>query len=104
MQNKRMLLSATPTQQLVTESVRVTRWDFPPSTETGVHQHEYDYVVVPVISGVLSITSPSGDVAEVPIRVGESYMRLAGVEHNVANHTADPVAFVEIELLEHPLV
>lgn len=93
---------ATPTQQVETEAVRVTRWDFPPNTETGEHRHEFDYVVVPVIDGVLTITSVDGEVVEAPIVVGETYARTGGVTHNVANLSDADVAFVEIELLEHP--
>lgn len=95
------LTPATPTIQLETETVRVTRWDFPPMTETGAHRHEYDYVVVPVTDGVLTITGPDGGTTEAPISVGVSYNRGAGVEHNVANLTEAVVSFVEIELLEH---
>lgn len=99
--------SATSTQQLETEDVRVTRWDFPPDTETGHHRHEYDYVVVPLTNGTLTIESGGSDgaeptVATAGLEIGESYNRGAGVEHNVINNGDAPVAFVEIELLQRP--
>lgn len=96
------LIEATPTQQAETASVRVTRWDFPPGSETGHHRHEFDYVVVPVTDGVLSITGDSGETVDVPLTAGLSYERSAGVEHNVANRSDREISFVEIELLEHP--
>lgn len=94
---------ASAITQLETPSVRVTRWDFPPGTETGDHQHEYDYVVVPLTNGVLTITTPEHEPAENPIELGASYQREAGVIHNVQNASDHFVSFVEIELLEHPM-
>ena len=92
---------ATATEQLGTDAVRVTRWDFPPGTETGHHRHDYDYVVVPVVPGTLTITDADGQVSDVGIELGVAYERRAGVEHNVANRGDTPIAFVEVELLEH---
>ena len=78
--------------------VRVTRWNLGASGgETGHHQHEYDYVIVPVTGGVLTITDSNG-VKDFPLKAGESYFRQAGVEHNVANHTAQEIVFVEVEI------
>ena len=79
--------------------VRVTRWTFPPGTETGAHVHEFDYVVVPVTNGELTIETSDG-VMTSPLTLGESYQRGKGVAHNVANDGPDTVAFVEIELLD----
>ena len=95
------LSPAAASEQLSTEAVRVTRWDFPPGSETGVHRHEYDYVVVPVVPGTLTITTGDGQVSDVAIELGVAYERRAGVEHNVANLGDTPIAFVDIELLEH---
>ena len=93
--------TAIGTVQVETEEVRVTRWDFPhKGANTGWHTHAYDYVVVPVVDGTLSITSPDGTVSEVPLKAGVSYAREAGVEHDVANGLDTPMAFVEIEMLK----
>ncbi len=82
--------------------VRVARWDFPPGTETGDHVHEFDYVVVPITDGELTIELPDGSTMPSPILVGASYARQAGVAHNVVNLSDAHVAFVEIELLDRP--
>ncbi len=100
--------AATATLQLETSDVRVTRWDFPPGSETGHHRHEYDYVVVPVTGGALTIETrsvdsaddSSVDAADAELTIGGSYNRSAGVEHNVVNNGTELVAFVEIELLQ----
>lgn len=91
------------TTQLKTDDVLVTRWDFPPGSETGAHRHGYDYVVVPITNGTLTIESNDGSPAiEAALELGVSYNRGAGVEHNVVNLTNEPIAFVEVELLERP--
>lgn len=95
-------VAATPTTQIDDGVVRVTRWDFPPGSETGPHRHEFDYVVVPITAGTLTIESEAAETVEAPLEIGGSYVRAAGVEHNVVNLGDAPVAFVEIELLEHP--
>ncbi|MCO5144997.1 MAG: cupin domain-containing protein [Aquamicrobium sp.] len=80
------------------EAVRVTLWRFAPSTETGWHVHEYDYVVVPVQGGTLTVESHAGGRAAYPIRTAVSYARPKGTEHNIINDTDAEIAFVEIEL------
>lgn len=77
---------------------RVTRWHLGTNGgETGHHRHEYDYVIVPITDGILTITDSDG-VKEAPLTAGVSYFRQAGVEHNVANHTAQDIVFVEVEI------
>lgn len=89
-------LPAQATRQLENELVIVTRWDFPPGTETGWHRHALDYVVVPVIDGVMRLETAEGDQSS-SVKAGESYYRKAGVEHNVINAGEGHFAFVEIE-------
>lgn len=84
--------------QLETTDVRVTRWDFEPGAETGHHRHEFDYVVVPLISGTMTAETADGDVNG-EIVAGVSYNRPAGVEHNVINSGETAFSFVEIEVL-----
>ena len=81
------------------ERVRVTQWTLPPESETGHHRHEFDYAIVPVTGGVLTIADADGEIKEFPLRAGESYFRRAGVEHNVMNtNPSSGVVFVEVEI------
>lgn len=88
---------AIPTVQIDNARMIVTEWRFAPGAETGWHRHAHDYVVVPTTGGELLLETPEGErrAALVP---GQSYTRLAGVEHNVVNPTDHEVVFVEIEL------
>ena len=92
-------IAAIAEQQLDDGVVRVTRWTFPPGSETGAHVHEYDYVVVPVTNGDLTIESTEGTTTA-PVSLGVSYQRGKGVAHNVANDGDTTIAFVEVELLD----
>jgi quercetin dioxygenase-like cupin family protein len=87
--------------QVDDEDVRVSRWTLATGEETGVHTHEHDYVVVPVVAGVMGVTEADGTHRLAEISAGVSYARKAGVTHNVANAgTAGQVLdFVEIELV-----
>lgn len=79
------------------DRVRVTQWRLPPNSETGHHRHEFDYAIVPVTDGVLTIAE-KGETKKVPLQAGESYFRRAGVEHNVMNAEASDIVFVEVEV------
>lgn len=79
------------------ERVRITRWHLPPQSETGHHRHEYDYAIVPITGGALTITEGGGQ-REFPLSPGTSYFRRAGVEHNVQNLGKDDIVFVEVEV------
>jgi quercetin dioxygenase-like cupin family protein len=68
-----------------------------PGAETGWHRHAMDYVVVPVVDGVLLIENKDG-AQRFELTAGKSYARLAGVEHNVVNDSSHAIGFVEIEL------
>lgn len=92
------LSPAKATKLIENERVRVTRWDFPPQSETGHHVHEYDYVVVPVVAGKLVLVDDEGNRTENELTVGGAYNRSEGVSHNVINESDAPVAFIEIEL------
>ena len=82
--------------------VRVTEWRFEPGAATGHHRHEFDYVVVPLVDGLLRLVDAGGE-SSAELRKGVAYFRKAGVEHDVVNAGEQPLAFVEIELLDHPL-
>ncbi|MEZ5779978.1 MAG: cupin domain-containing protein [Paracoccaceae bacterium] len=80
------------------ERVRVTRFDFPPGTETGWHRHGHDYVIVAMTDCVMLIEEPDGGVRQVTVPAGSAYRRDAGVEHNVVNAGSMPMSFVEVEI------
>lgn len=88
---------AEPLKQLETERVIVTEWRFAPGAETGWHRHEYDYVVVPLTTGTLLLETADGE-KTADLKIGRSYARDAGVEHNVINANAYDLSFIEIEL------
>ena len=92
-----MPAAATATTQVDNAEVRVTEWRLAPGTATGHHRHEYDYVVVPMTTGVLTIVASAGR-SEAPITAGQSYFRKAGVEHDVRNESSREIVFVEIEV------
>jgi beta-alanine degradation protein BauB len=80
------------------ERIRVTSWMFAPGQATGMHRHEFDYVVVPVSGGSFTVTAPDGAASEMRQEAGQAYARPAGVEHNVANAGPQTAVFVEVEL------
>ena len=88
---------AVPTVQVDNEMVRVTEWRFAPGATTGHHRHEYPYVVVPMTTGRLALTSAAG-AATGDLVTGQAYYRPAGAEHDVRNANAYEFVFVEIEL------
>lgn len=96
------MTQAEAVSRVENDEVRVTEWRFVSGAETGWHRHEYDYVVVPLTNGTLRIVAASG-ASIVELKQGVAYFRKAGVEHNVINAGGDFLAFVETELIEHPL-
>ncbi|MFO0995709.1 MAG: cupin domain-containing protein [Alphaproteobacteria bacterium] len=88
---------AVPSMQIDNERVRVTRWDFAPGAATGYHRHEFDYVIIPLVTGQLGLTGPAG-ASRADLATGQCYFRQAGVEHDVKNLNDFPFAFVEVEL------
>ncbi|MEL6977546.1 MAG: cupin domain-containing protein [Pseudomonadota bacterium] len=89
---------ATSTQLVDDDRVRVTRFDFAPDAETGWHQHEYDYVITALTDCHMLLEEPGGGTRETIVKAGTAYRREKGVEHNVINSGAAPMAFVEVEL------
>jgi len=88
---------AVPTVKIDNDQVRVTEWRFAPGAHTGHHRHEYPYVVVPMTTGPLAITSATGE-STAALTTGEPYFRPAGAEHDVINPNPTEFVFVEIEL------
>lgn len=88
---------AVPTTQVDNDRTIVTRWDFTPGAETGVHIHGHDYCVVPLQDGVLKIVDADGGETMAEMQAGQSYYRDKGVHHNVINANDFDYSFVEIE-------
>lgn len=88
---------AIATTQVDNAQVLITHWQFAANAETGWHQHQYDYIVVPLNNGQLQLATQDS-IETVELRAGESYFRPAGVKHNVINSNGFEFAFVEIEL------
>ena len=87
---------ATGTVQVDNDRVTVTEWRFAPGAETTWHRHGYDYVVVPLGTGKLQIEDGKEQrISE--LKVGQSYYRPLGAEHNVINANDYEFAFIEIE-------
>jgi len=89
--------SAVPTVQVDNERVRVTEWRFAPGAETGWHRHDHDYVVVPMTTGQLRITTSTSEVIA-ELVLGQSYFRPALTEHNVINANSYELTFLELEM------
>jgi quercetin dioxygenase-like cupin family protein len=89
--------AAVPTVLIDNERVRVTEWRFAPGAATGWHRHEYDYVVVPLVTGTLRLEETHGT-RDAELTTGGPYFRPAGVEHDVVNVNTFEFVFVETEL------
>jgi quercetin dioxygenase-like cupin family protein len=92
-----MRAPATSAIQTDNDVVRITEWRLPPGGATGHHRHEYDYAVVPITGGELTVVSSAGTTRN-PLTSGQSYFRGAGVEHDVQNQTEREIVFIEIEI------
>jgi len=88
---------AVPTVQREDDDVRITRWDFEPGAATGWHTHGWPYFVV-MLTDALMRVDDGANVSETPRKAGDAYNRQAGVQHDVMNGSAAPMAFIEIEM------
>ena len=90
-------IPAVATVQQDDEAVRITRWDFEPRAVTGWHEHGWPYFVIMLVAGTLRIHNGS-EVIDTPLAQGQTYMRPAGIRHDVMNGSDHPIAFIEIEV------
>ena len=88
---------AVPTTQVENDRFIVTEWRFAPGAHIGWHRHAFDYVVVPITTGRLTIETASG-MSPAELVTGNAYARQAGVEHDVINDNPHEFVFVEIEV------
>lgn len=82
------------------DRVRVTTWQLPPSSGTGWHTHEFDYVITPVCDGTVKILQEGKEDFYFDMKNGESYFRELGIRHDVVNIGQENLTFVEVELKE----
>lgn len=98
------MADALSTTAIDEDRVRVTTWTFPIIGDaTGFHRHQYDYVIVPVSGGTLTVYEQDGTTHTLTQQPGMPYVGASGTAHNVVNESASPITFVEIELKQEPL-
>lgn len=85
-------------RQVENARTRVTRHRLTPGAHTGLHRHEYDYVVVPVTHGRMRVIA-GGQESFADMSSGVAYFRSAGVERDVFNGGGQDIVFVEVELI-----
>lgn len=86
--------------QIENEHFRVTEWTIEPGGSIPMHRHEYEYVVVPLVTGRMHAENADGTEFVAELTTGVSYTRSAGQEHTISNRYSDEnVIFVEIERL-----
>ena len=90
-------IPAIPTVQQDNPAVRITRWDFEPGAVTGWHEHGWPYFVVMLDAGTLRVHDGT-TVTDTALAQGQSYMRPAGIRHDVMNGSPHRISFVEIEV------
>jgi len=79
------------------ERAIVTKWTLPSGAETGSHTHGFDYLVVYLTDGILTVEA-EGRSFEAAVSKHTVTSRAAGVSHNVSNRSGNEIAFIEIEL------
>lgn len=86
--------------QLENEHFRVTRWTIEPGGTIPMHRHEYEYVVVPLVTAAMHVRTVDGAEFVTELQTGTSYSRPSGSEHEISNPEGDePIIFVEVERL-----
>ncbi|MGJ0204073.1 cupin domain-containing protein [Leucobacter sp. gxy201] len=86
--------------QLENEHFRVTRWTIAPGGHIPMHRHDFEYVVVPMVTGTMHVSNADGTEVVAELVKGTSYTRSSGSEHRIENRDEhDDVVFVEVERL-----
>ena len=91
-------MSARSTVQIDNEHVRAIRWTLAEGDQIDEHRHEYPYIVVPLASGVMQITTSAGEQSSAEMVQGVCYHREAGAQHTIRNAGTGDLDFVEIEI------
>lgn len=79
------------------DKAKITRWDFEPGATTGWHEHGMDYAVV-IMTDATMAYEIDGVVTQAEVKTGQSYIRPAGVKHDVKNAGDTHLTFIEIEI------
>lgn len=90
-------MAVTGEIQISNDTFIVTKWTIDPGEAIPMHVHAHDYVVVPLVDETMHVTNSDGSEIVAELTIGQSYTRVAGAEHTVANRGTRPVVFVEIE-------
>ncbi|GAA2834818.1 hypothetical protein FB468_2396 [Leucobacter komagatae] len=86
--------------QLENEHFRVTQWTIEPGGVIPMHRHDFEYVVIPLVTDIMHVRNADGTEIEAALQTGVSYTRPAGSEHEVSNpHSSANIVFVEVEKL-----
>lgn len=86
--------------QLENEHFRVTKWTIEPGGIIPMHVHEYEYVVIPMVTDSMHVVNGDGTEFVADLHLGESYSRPKGSEHQIENRdSANAIVFVEVEKL-----
>jgi quercetin dioxygenase-like cupin family protein len=93
------IMSARSTVQIDNSHVRAKRWTLAPGEQIDEHEHEYPYVVVPLVSGAMQITTSAGAHSNAEMVQGVGTYREAGARHTIRNAGPGVLDFVEIEIL-----
>ena len=91
------MTKATSASLVDDERAIVTKWTLPPGAETGSHTHGFDYLVVYLSDGILTVEA-EGRSFEAAVSKHTVTSRPAGVSHNVSNRSGNVIEFIEIEL------
>ena len=87
-------------QQLENDVFRVTKWTIEPGGSIPMHRHEYEYVVIPLVTAKMHVVNADGSEFDAELVTGQSYTRAAGAGHRIENRgSAADVVFVEVERL-----
>lgn len=86
--------------QLENQFFRVVKWVIEPLGSIPMHKHEYEYVVVPMMTGTMHVINADGSQITADLSEGVSYTRPSGAEHTIENRSdTQTVVFVEVERL-----
>ena len=86
--------------QLENDVFRVTKWTIEPGGPIPMHRHDYEYVVIPLVTDTMHVVNADGSEFDAELVTGQSYTRAAGAEHRIENRgSAADVVFVEVERL-----